>query len=142
LFSIVAVLVLVVAGTAFGTIYVISPDGLGDYPTIQAAVNAATDGDIIELTDGTFTGDGNRDIAVPSRPITIRSQSGNCTDCVIDCQGNARAEHRDFGDYRLFDTSPCLDTNSPCGYPVGRYGQGCDSPVEEMSWGSVKRLWR
>ncbi|MCK4511978.1 hypothetical protein KAW64_09575, partial [bacterium] len=96
LFSIVIAVVLAAGGAAMAATFVISPDGLGDYPTIQAAVNAATDGDIIELTDGTFTGDGNRDIAVPSRPITIRSQSGNCMDCVIDCEGSARAEHRGF----------------------------------------------
>jgi len=90
------VVVALCAGTAAGATYVISPDGLGDYPTIQAAVSAATDGDIIELTDGTFTGDGNRDIQVPSRPITIRSQSGNFLECLIDCEGGARAEHRGF----------------------------------------------
>jgi hypothetical protein len=50
----------------------------------------------IALTDGTFTGDGNRDIAIPSRPITIRSQSGDYMECIIDCEGNARAEHRGF----------------------------------------------
>ncbi len=95
-FGVAVAFILVAAGTATGATYVVSPDGLGDYPTIQAAVNAATDGDIIELADGTFTGDGNRDIAVPSRPITIRSQSSNYLDCVIDCEGSARAEHRGF----------------------------------------------
>jgi len=89
-------LVLVLAGAASADTYVVQPDGLGDYPTIQAAVNAAFDGDIIELADGTFTGEGNRDIQVPSRPITIQSQSGNYEDCIIDCEGSARAEHRGF----------------------------------------------
>ena len=31
--------------------YVVNPDGTGDLPTIQAAINAALGGDIIELTD-------------------------------------------------------------------------------------------
>jgi hypothetical protein len=48
----------------------------------------------------------------------------------------------EFADYQLFDTSPCLAANSPCGVPVGRFGQGCDSPVEEMSWGRVKALYQ
>ena len=48
----------------------------------------------------------------------------------------------DFADYQLFDTSPCLATNSPCEQLVGWFDQGCDSPVEEMSWGRVKGLWR
>jgi len=91
-----ALLVLIPVGTADGSTYVVQPDGLGDYPTIQAAVAAATDGDIIELTDGTFSGDGNRDIMVPSRSITIRSQDGDPMNCIIDCEGSARAEHRGF----------------------------------------------
>ena len=95
-FGAAAALVILAAGTAAGTIYVVSPDGLGDYPTIQAAVLAATDGDVIELTDGTFTGDGNRDIQVPARPIAIWSQSGDYMECIIDCGGSAREEHRGF----------------------------------------------
>ena len=82
--------------SATAATYVVRPDGLGDYPTIQAAVDAAGDGDIIELVDGSFTGDGNRDILVPSRDITIRSQSGDPMECAIDCEGSARAEHRAF----------------------------------------------
>jgi len=91
-----ALVALLPQGAMAGNTYVVQPDGLGDYPTIQAAIAAATDGDIIELTDGTFTGDGNRDIMVPSRGITIRSQSGDPTNCIIDCEGSARAEHRGF----------------------------------------------
>ncbi|MCK4512498.1 hypothetical protein KAW64_12215, partial [bacterium] len=42
--------------------YLIEPNGSGDYETIQAALDAVTGGDIIELAAGTFRGDGNRDI--------------------------------------------------------------------------------
>ncbi len=55
------VVLILASSSAIATTYTISPDGTGDFPTVQAAVNAAADGDIIELTDGTFTGDGNRD---------------------------------------------------------------------------------
>ena len=44
--------VIVLAFTASATTYVIEPDGSGDFPTIQAAINASSDGDIIELADG------------------------------------------------------------------------------------------
>ncbi len=84
------------AAPALGDSYTVSPDGLGDFPTIQAAVDAAGDGDFIYLTDGTFTGDGNRDIVVPAVSLTIESQSGVAAQCFIDCQGSARAEHRAF----------------------------------------------
>lgn len=44
---------------AMAVTYTISPDGSGDFPTIQAAIDTASAGDIIELTDGTSTGEGN-----------------------------------------------------------------------------------
>ena len=92
----IAALLAAVAGTASAATYVVQADGLGDFPTIQAAVLAAGDDDIIELTDGIFTGEGNRDIMVPARPITIRSESDDYLLCMIDCEGSARAEHRGF----------------------------------------------
>ncbi|MCK4414565.1 MAG: hypothetical protein KAY32_13585 [Candidatus Eisenbacteria sp.] len=47
--------------------YLVLPDGTGDFPTIQAAIDAALDGDEILLADGTFTGDGNRDLTGQSQ---------------------------------------------------------------------------
>ncbi len=76
--------------------YLIQPDGTGDFPTIQAGVDAVDDGDVLELGDGTFTGDGNRDIDYLGKAITLRSQSGNPEDCVIDCEGSAADPHRGF----------------------------------------------
>ena len=84
------------AGSSSGTTYLVRPDGTGDYPTIQAAVTAAHAGDIIELADGTFTGNGNRDVSYLGKGITIRSRSGDPTRCVIDCEGSAQGSHRGF----------------------------------------------
>jgi parallel beta-helix repeat protein len=67
----------------------VSPDGSGDYPTIQSAVDAAQENDIIALTDGTFTGTGNRDIDFRGKAISIVSQEG-ADNCIIDCQGQGR----------------------------------------------------
>src|SRR5690606_37310840 len=39
-------------------VYVVQPDGAGDFLTIQAAVDAAVDGDAIELANGTLRGPG------------------------------------------------------------------------------------
>jgi hypothetical protein len=78
------------ATAATATTYVVNPEGTGDFPTIQAAINAAHYGDIIELTDGTFTGEGNRDIDYYGKSITVRSQSGNAEVCIIDCEGAGR----------------------------------------------------
>ena len=67
-------------------VYTVAPDGSGDYPTIQAAIDVSRDGDTIELTDGYFRGDGNRDLDYQGKAITIRSQSDNPSACVIDCE--------------------------------------------------------
>ena len=48
-----------------------------DAPTIQAAIDAAADGDIIALADQTFTGPGNRDLSFAGKAITIGSASGD-----------------------------------------------------------------
>lgn len=89
-----ALLALVCA--ASDTIYIVEPDGTGDYPTIAAAIDFAVDGDVIELADGVFTGTGNRDIDFGGRAITVRSQSGNAENCIIDCEGSASDPHRGF----------------------------------------------
>jgi hypothetical protein len=79
-----------------GTTKLVQPDGTGDYPTIQAAINAAADGWTILLADGTFTGSGNRDIDFLGKAITVCSQSGNAAACIIDCQGSQSDQHRGF----------------------------------------------
>lgn len=90
-------LFLLLSSPAYGEIHTIRPDGTGDYATIQEAVNAAVDGDIIELDDGVFRGNGNRDVWVYTKTITIRSQSGNPAACIIDPEGGDDVTHRAFG---------------------------------------------
>ena len=93
---ILAFVSIVLTAPAWGETYVVRPDGGGDYPTIQAAINAAVDGDVIELTDGTFTGAGNRDVDYQGKALTILSQAGNPAACTIDCQGSKMDPHRGF----------------------------------------------
>ena len=42
------------------------------YPTIQAAINAALDGDTGIIIPGTYTGDGNRGIDFLGKALTVR----------------------------------------------------------------------
>lgn len=72
------------------------PDGSGDYPTIQAAVFAASDGDEVELADGIYRGHGNREIYFVGRAITVRSHSGVPENCIIDCGGDLASPRRGF----------------------------------------------
>jgi hypothetical protein len=99
----VGVLAALLAWPVSGDTYVVRPDGTGAFPTIQAAIDAVVDGDIIELTDGVFQGDGNRDIIWADKQITLRSQSGDPYNCILDCEGSLRRNH--WGIY-LEDVGP------------------------------------
>ncbi len=72
------------------------PDGSGDYPTIQAAIFAASNGDEIELADGIYNGHGNSEIYFVGRAITVRSRSGVPENCIIDCGGDLSSPRRGF----------------------------------------------
>ena len=87
-------LVAAVAAGAAAETFVVTPDG----PiTIQMAINDCYFfGDVIELTDGVFSGPGNRDLSFFGKDITVRSQSGDPTTCIIDCEGSDQDPHRAF----------------------------------------------
>ncbi len=86
------------APTYAGTIHVCW-DGSGNYPTIQQGINAAGTGDEVVVCDGTYTGEGNRDLDFARKAITVRSQSDNPALCIIDCQGSGSDPHRAFDFY-------------------------------------------
>ena len=65
----------------------------GEYSTIQSAIDAAEDGDIVLVADGTYTGSGNRDISYKGKAITVMSENGP-ESTVIDCEGSEWSAHR------------------------------------------------
>jgi hypothetical protein len=85
----------IVSAPVHGTTYLVKPDGTGDFYTIQEAVEAASDGDVIELANGIFTGECNCDIDYQGKSITVTSQSRNPKACIIDCGGDVNP-HRGF----------------------------------------------
>lgn len=109
----------VVSSMSVATTWTVRPDGTGDFPTIQAAVSGASDGDVIQLTNGTFSGEGNRDVDFLGKSLTVQSQSGDFAGCIIDCGGTPAEPHRAF----VLEDGPV----SPC-LIVGLTFQGAEAP--------------
>ncbi len=73
-------------------------DGSAEHPfdAIQEGINAAVNGDTVLVLDGTYTGDGNRDLDFGGKAITVGSASGDPNTCIIDCEGSLQDLHRGF----------------------------------------------
>ena len=81
--SIVAMLAL--AGTSFAATINVP----ADYTTIQAAVDAASGGDVILVAPGTYTGTGDQVVDMLGKAITLRA-SGTPEQTIIDGEGARR----------------------------------------------------
>jgi hypothetical protein len=70
----------------------VPPDGSGDPPDIQRAIEMAppSDSTVIFLPDGIFRGTRNHDLDYQGKRILIRSVSGDPERCVIDCERSGR----------------------------------------------------
>jgi len=66
----------------------------GQYDTIQQAVNAAEEGEVVLVANGVYRGNGNRDLEI-TKAITLKSENGPDA-CIIDCQGSIDNPHRAF----------------------------------------------
>jgi outer membrane protein assembly factor BamB len=78
----------------------VNAEGSAEFPTIQAAVDQARDGDVVEIRPGAYRGPGNWDIEVRGKAITIRGVDPNdpdiVNDTVIDCNDPSQAGHQAF----------------------------------------------
>ena len=84
-FILAAFLTLVVSTETHATVWTVSnnPNSPGQYTSLQMAVDSSTMGDTILVADGTYSGDGNRDIEFGGKSITVRSENGP-NNCIID----------------------------------------------------------
>ena len=61
-----------------------------NYSTIQAAINASSNGDIVVVANGTYTGSSNKNLDFNGKAIRVES-SGGYLNCTINCGGSGRA---------------------------------------------------
>lgn len=74
----------------------VNPDGSGDYPTIQAAIDAAAPYDTVALGSGLFTGPGQVDL-YSDKVLTLRSIEGDPGTCILDGAGFSSALTAELG---------------------------------------------
>lgn len=94
--SFAAILLIFTPNDSTSRTWHINPSGTGDAPTIQAGIDSAGVGDIISLADGTYTGVGNRDIDFKGKAVTVESESGSPSACIVDVGGTASEPHIAF----------------------------------------------
>ncbi|MCA9755511.1 MAG: right-handed parallel beta-helix repeat-containing protein [Candidatus Eisenbacteria bacterium] len=123
-----AILSLILLLYAFGTVpsdfawagvYSVQPDGLGDYPTIQDAIDSSAPGDTIRLTSGTFQGTGNRDLSFAGKAILLESASASPDSSIIDCESLTRAISFASGDTSVVVRGISFLNGSVTGSDVG-----------------------
>ncbi len=93
-----------------GTTCRVEPDGTGDMPTIQEAIDAVSEGDTIILAAGIYGGPGNRDISFRGKAILVRREKDTFgDDVIINCSDVSGGHHCGFEFSSGEDSSSILE---------------------------------
>ena len=98
IWGILVLALLLLVPSAQAAYFYLRPDGSGDFPNIQAAIQAANNGDIILLYNGVYTGPGNHDLDYLGKAVTVSSVNDTPKNCLIDCQGAGRGLYLHSGE--------------------------------------------
>jgi hypothetical protein len=108
-----------------------------DSTTIQGGINGAVDGDTVLVADGTYTGDGNRDIDFTGKAIVLMSENGP-EETIIDCEGSEVEPHRGFYFHSGEDSTSVLQgftiTNGWAGSGGGIYNNGSSPTITDCTF--------
>jgi hypothetical protein len=108
-YLVVLLLLLVEVLTVQGRTITVGPAGGYDFNTIQAAIDDANDGDTVLITQGVYTGDGNRNIDFKGKAIIVRSTDPNDSNVIsatiVDCNQSGRGFYFHTGE----DANSVLD---------------------------------
>ncbi len=70
-----------------------------DFPSIQSGIDAGVNGDTILISDGIFSGEGNKNIDFSGKSLLVQSLNGQ-ENCIIDCEEEGRGFYFHSGETR------------------------------------------
>ena len=113
-----------------------------EYATIQDAIDACMDGDVVVAAPGIYTGPGNRDIDFKGKAITVQSIDPKDPDVVsstvINCQGTEAEPHRGFNFHSGEDVNSVVEgftiTNGHADYGGGIYCENSSPTITNCTF--------
>jgi len=100
------------------------------FKTIQKGIDAASDGDTVLVADGTYTGEGNKDLDFKGKAITVTSVNG-AGSTIIDCEGDSRGFYFHSGETEesMVSGFKIINGSVTDGYGGGIYCENSSSPT-------------